>query len=365
MRFKLSIVIPTWNRLSFLKKNTSQIIKEIETQDDAQIEIYISDNDSSDGTQAYLKELIAQYDYINIHLHEKNMGANYNFYTVLKQSAGDYIWLLGDDDMIVEGAIKNIIQDMNCYRPSVMLGGTIDDQYLQRVYLKKIRHHQFVGEEIFQTFNAIELAGKMSVLIFSRAALMTVLHEGMLEINKLRTPWPHLVWFLKIIAQGDQILILPYPTNYIIKKNRYNNLQDGIERLSLLFVDYCQLSMAMLSHFSKNTQKKIIRNLTKGREAELVKNVAYSTFMNGYKETLIDAVYNMKYFPSISNKLRYVGFYLLPILLPLRFRLWCFKLPIYLKLNLTQYIDFINYLEKAKNNMKIKNSRAIFNRENL
>ncbi|NDH08160.1 MAG: glycosyltransferase, partial [Gammaproteobacteria bacterium] len=334
--------------MPFLKKNVSQIIKEVQIQNDTQIEIYISDNFSNDGTQTYLKELVAQHDYINVHLHGKNMGANHNFYTVLKGASGDYIWLLGDDDMIVEGAIINIIQDINRYQPGVLLGGTVDDKQLQRVYLKNIVKHKFVGEEILQKFNAIELAGKMSVLIFSRAALMKVLNEGLLQINKLRSPWPHLIWFLQVIAQGHKILILPYPTNYIIRKNRYNNLQDGKERLSLLFVDYYHLSKAVLPHFSKNTQKNLIRNLTKGRVAELVKNVAYSTFMNAYKETLIDALYNIKYFPTFKNKMRYVGFYFLPILLPLRFRIWCFKLPIYLKLNLGNYIDFINYLEKAK-----------------
>lgn len=364
--FKLSIVIPTWNRLPFLKKNISQIITEIKKQGDhTQIEIYISDNHSNDGTQDFLKKLMNQYKFINVNFYDQNVGANHNFYTVMKGASGDYIWLLGDDDMIVEDAIQKIIKDIDLYQPGVILGGAIDDKDLKRIYLKNIMHHEFVGEEIFQKFNAIELAGKMSVLIFSRIALMKVLNEGMMQINMLKTPWPHLIWFLKLIAQGYKVLILPYPTNYIIKSNRFNNLQDGKERLALLFVDYSKLLMALLPEFSKKAQKNLVRNLTHGRDAELVKNVAYSSFMNGYKETLVDAVFNIKYFSTFKNKVRYLVFYLFPILLPIKFRRWCFKLPIYLKLNFPNYIDFINYLEKAKENIKIKDSRSIFNRVNL
>ncbi len=365
MSFKLSIVIPTWNRLVFLKKNISRIIQEIETLEDKEIEIFISDNNSSDGTKEYLKKLINQYEFINVNFFNENMGANHNFYAVIKGASGDYVWLLGDDDMIVEGAINKIIQDINLYQSSVMLGGTIDDIQLKRIYLDNIVKHELVGEEVLKKFNAIELAGKMSVLIFSRTDLLQVLNEGMLQINMLKSPWPHLIWFLKLIAQGKKVLILPYPTNYIIKNNRFNNLQDGKERLALLFVDYAKLIMVLLPEFGKKAQKNLVRNLTRGRYEELVKNIAYSSFMNEYKATIVDAVNNTKYFLTFENKIMYFVFYLLPILLPVKFRLWCFKLPIYLKLNVPNYIDFIHYLEQARKEIKMKNSRAIFNRANL
>ena len=365
MGYKLSIAIPTWNRLSCLKENIGVIIKQVESFPDGVIELVISDNASDDGTTKYLRELQTLYSFIHVHFCSKNFGANTNFYNVLKNSKGDYIWLLGDDDMIVEGAISKILTDLNKYLPDVIVGGASNDKTLQRVYLKDVIDYQLTNKAIFNKYNPIELVGKMSVLIFSRVRLFEVLDDGMKLINELVSPWPHLIWFLKIMAKGHILLILPYSTNYIVEKHRFNNLQDAKERLALLFVDYSNVLKLLSTEFDDSTLNALKNRIVKGRIAELIKNIAYASFLNGYYETLFDSFKHFGAFFTLKNKFKYFLFYVLPLFLPVSFRLWLFKLPLKLKLNIPFYRDFINNLEEVKKLIKICDDRSIFNRSNL
>ena len=159
------------------------------------------------------------------------MGANANFYTVLKEAKGEYVWLMGDDDHINPSSLSQILADIEKYQPGVMIGGTERDTQGKRVYLPKINEHLLSDQRILMDYDGFVLAGKMSVLIFSKEALESVLESGWKTIQSINTPWPHLIWLFKLLAKKYTILVLPYTTNYIVEKNRYNLLQCGVVRI--------------------------------------------------------------------------------------------------------------------------------------
>lgn len=108
---KISIVIPTRERLQFLKYSV-QTALEI---DDPDIEIVISDNASTDGTQEYIASLTdPRITYVNT-------GGRYsmreNFNTAFLASSGDYLIYFGDDDGIVPGQFKYLRQLLEKHRP--------------------------------------------------------------------------------------------------------------------------------------------------------------------------------------------------------------------------------------------------------
>src|SRR3990167_10199807 len=98
----LTIGIPTWNRFPYLKENLEAIFREVVKLPDIRIEILISDNASTDETQTYCESLAKQYSFVTYLRNKENLGANKNFQQVMQNAQGDYIWLMGDDDQIVE-----------------------------------------------------------------------------------------------------------------------------------------------------------------------------------------------------------------------------------------------------------------------
>lgn len=89
----LAIVIPTYNRADFLDynlKNHIPILKE------HNIQIFISDNASTDNTENIVKKWMKEYDFLFYSKNEINIGPDANFEKALKMPKTDYVWLLGD-----------------------------------------------------------------------------------------------------------------------------------------------------------------------------------------------------------------------------------------------------------------------------
>ncbi|MCD4669855.1 MAG: glycosyltransferase family 2 protein [Actinomycetia bacterium] len=91
----VTIAIPTYNRAgSYLREALAGAMN----QTYENIEIIVSDNCSSDNTEAFIKGISDRR--IRYFRHKKNIGANNNFNYCLEQAKGDYFLLLQDDDMI-------------------------------------------------------------------------------------------------------------------------------------------------------------------------------------------------------------------------------------------------------------------------
>ncbi|MFK7997003.1 MAG: glycosyltransferase family 2 protein [Granulosicoccus sp.] len=100
----VTIGIPTYNRADGYLRTCLEAAL---AQDYAQLEIIVSDNCSSDGTQ----ELMSGYTdprlrYIR---HKENIGANPNFNYCLDQAKGQYFLLLHDDDLIDPDFVSSCI----------------------------------------------------------------------------------------------------------------------------------------------------------------------------------------------------------------------------------------------------------------
>ncbi|HVT63518.1 MAG TPA: glycosyltransferase family 2 protein [Legionellaceae bacterium] len=365
MSLKLTISIPTWNRAEFLKPNVLSIIAAIEKAATDQVEVFISDNASTDDSAEFLRDISQQYPFIRYICQSHNQGANANFYTVLKEARGTYIWLLGDDDQIHEDCIQRILTDIDQYQPGIMIGGTEYDKTGERIYLPDITEYLLTDQRILLDYDGFVLAGKMSVLIYEKAALEQVLEQGWALIQALNTPWPHLIWLFQILARGHKILILPYTTNYIVENNRYNLLQCGVVRIDLMFIEYTVMAKALLSEFSPTIQAGILRRLVDGREGELAKILAYATFLNTYTETLHSAWAALKVLPLVRNRITFTLYYFLPALLPRWLRHGFFIAIGKFCPKWEAYHDFIAYLKKVKLIKQSANERSVFNKAYL
>ena len=107
-KYKLTIGIPTYNRVNILKKQINFMINE-GVMNDKRIELLISDNGSQDGTKQYLMQIKDSYPLIQINIEKQNKGLIGNLINIYSFSQAEYIWIVGDDDLLVNGCVSNIM----------------------------------------------------------------------------------------------------------------------------------------------------------------------------------------------------------------------------------------------------------------
>ena len=105
MSIRLSICIPTYNRAAFLGYALDSII----AQATDEVEIVVSDNASTDGTEALVRDYQSRFPRIRYHRNPENLGADRNFLKVVEIAQGEYGWLLGSDDALADGAIAAVL----------------------------------------------------------------------------------------------------------------------------------------------------------------------------------------------------------------------------------------------------------------
>lgn len=106
---KLSIAILTYNRASCLKVCLESIIDQL--NDD--VEIVISDNASSDNTCEIVNDFKKRADVVSYFRSDKNNGFDRNVLSALEHSKGEYVWLMGDDDILLPGAVEKVLKTLN------------------------------------------------------------------------------------------------------------------------------------------------------------------------------------------------------------------------------------------------------------
>lgn len=102
---KLSICIPTYNRSSLLAFAVNTIGPQLADG----VEIVISDNASSDDTQAVVGELTRRWPAIKYLRQEQNVGLDRNLLYLVEQAKGEYCWFVSDDDGFCEGAVNTML----------------------------------------------------------------------------------------------------------------------------------------------------------------------------------------------------------------------------------------------------------------
>lgn len=118
----LSICIPTRNRIAFLKDLLETIRKQVlEEELGEDVAIYVSDNASDDGTQELCRGWIGRLPRFYYSRNSENIGADANILHVRTLGRGQYVWVYGDDDILQERAIANVVNLLRKESPGVIV----------------------------------------------------------------------------------------------------------------------------------------------------------------------------------------------------------------------------------------------------
>jgi glycosyltransferase involved in cell wall biosynthesis len=112
----ISVGIPTHNRSEMLRRAAESVLG----QSHRTLELVISDNASTDGTEAMCRTLVERDGRVRYLRSPVNRGPTANFNTLFGEFTGDYVMLLSDDDWLEQDYLARCLSELG-RRPELVL----------------------------------------------------------------------------------------------------------------------------------------------------------------------------------------------------------------------------------------------------
>ncbi len=127
---RLSLLIATFNRSSWLIQTLQSVVEQDAPRDEW--ECVVVNNNSTDDTIERFAEFAAQHPEINMRMvTELNQGLSYARNRGIRESEGEYIAIIDDDERIAPGFISAYISLFDSTPDAVAAGGPIVAEYPQ------------------------------------------------------------------------------------------------------------------------------------------------------------------------------------------------------------------------------------------
>jgi hypothetical protein len=104
----LTIAIPTYNRAPKLARLLDNTIAELGPLLGETVELVVSDNCSTDNTQILAKERLKRPG-CSYYRNASNVGFDGNVLNLLRNSRGEFVWIMGDDDLFEAGFLPQFV----------------------------------------------------------------------------------------------------------------------------------------------------------------------------------------------------------------------------------------------------------------
>ena len=316
----LTLCIPTYNRVKYLKET----LDSIETKNIEDIEICISDNNSVDNTENFIKEYIIKSKFkIKYERLDKNYGADLNYMNVVRMANGEYCWFLGSDDVLAVGAIDYILNSIKS-KSDIYLCNRFECD-LQMRNLGKREWLKYVSEEnsTFELSDEIDLIDYISRstslgAIFSYLSSIIFKRERWnqypLKNEYIGTAYSHVFILMSFMQHGCK---LTYINNALVYSRGGNDsfLNEGLARRIMLDIDGYMLLISDIP--SLNKIKNHVVSLLKRERREIKMLIQIRAFTTNeewaeIKDKLIGIEYS-KYNIFIIGKFKSFSIILLKI----------------------------------------------------
>ncbi len=111
----LSVCVPTYNRAHLLRLSLQAALPQVAKHADL-VELCVSDNASTDMTKEVVEEC-RSLGPLRYYRNQTNLGFAGNIVNLAtKHATGDYVWLIGDDDLINQGAVQKILDVLQAHQ---------------------------------------------------------------------------------------------------------------------------------------------------------------------------------------------------------------------------------------------------------
>lgn len=119
----LTIGIPNYNRSAMLSDLIRRIISLMPPDMTQHIEIFVSDNNSSEDTATVVKQILAENRQIQLRFtrNKQNVGFSRNFDKTIKGSNGKFVFLMSNDDSLFDNSLEIVLNVIKKH-PDIGLG---------------------------------------------------------------------------------------------------------------------------------------------------------------------------------------------------------------------------------------------------
>jgi abequosyltransferase len=132
---KLSICIPTYNRREELLRLLTSIEVALANFSTAgQVEVVVSDNASTDGTELDIPAAQERLPCLHYFRNETNQGFAANLNRVIALASGTYCWLMGSDDALLPDVLDRLWPHLDG-SPSVIVGNPVTRSVERKFFL--------------------------------------------------------------------------------------------------------------------------------------------------------------------------------------------------------------------------------------
>ena len=289
----LSICIPTYNRAHYLKECLEGLVCQFDDKRVYdQVEVVISDNASTDNTQALVEEYRQKYTNITYFKNKENIGFDLNVVNAVEKASGTYCWYMGDDDTIRNGGIRSVVDFLTDNEIAVLTIGSTSFTSLREITGAPVT----LNNAAFRTFPDFRkffreggCVGVLSVFVFNRNIWLATTDR-----NNYILGWLYYESILKIMPETNlKLVYCDYPLVYT--KQNCDWVTGGHELFAFLTCKQLKGRMAGFGYEQKMideafgiTSKKLIVILLRAKGHELpcsIKNLL--RIYRGFREDVL------------------------------------------------------------------------------
>lgn len=109
---KITFLVPSFNGELHLTTTIESLLREGKKIENSEYEILICINGSTDGSKLLIEKRFRNAHNLRIVYFERNLGYDENLIRAIAHTKSEYIWFVGDDDMILTDASKLVLNQL-------------------------------------------------------------------------------------------------------------------------------------------------------------------------------------------------------------------------------------------------------------
>jgi abequosyltransferase len=134
---KLSICIATFNRARFIGETLDCLIAQLQQDNIDAVEIVVLDGGSADSTQDVVGARCATTRQLRYIRQATNQGVDRDFDRAVELAAGEYCWLMSDDDLLKPGAVRGVLRSLEKNPSLVIVNGEVYNHDFSRLLVPR------------------------------------------------------------------------------------------------------------------------------------------------------------------------------------------------------------------------------------
>lgn len=195
---RLTILVPTFQRAFFVNFVLHRLIESVAYAQADDVEILVSDNRSTDGTQEVVAGFLGQYDFIRYYRQPEHYASGEeNIFTALPQCRGEFVWTFSDDDIPEITAVAEILKVLDRKRHDFILMNprlvsTSGETLAESIVPMSRPELELSIRELISQLGMINLSCCFSAVVFRRSCLEAVDWRAYMEQSPI---YSHVVMY--------------------------------------------------------------------------------------------------------------------------------------------------------------------------